>query len=112
MHAELERITSRIATRSAATRQQYLDDVTAARDAPKGRDSLSAGNKAHAFAACPVHDKQSMLGGEWPNIAIISAYNDMLSGPPALSSLSRYYSRRGARLHSHGAICRRRAGHV
>jgi phosphogluconate dehydratase len=79
MQAELERITSRIAARSAATRQQYLDDVAAARDAPKGRDSLSAGNKAHAFAACPVHDKQSMLGGEWPNIAIISAYNDMLS---------------------------------
>ena len=79
MHAELERITSRIEARSAASRQQYLDDVAAARDAPKGRDSLSAGNKAHAFAACPVHDKQSMLGGEWPNIAIISAYNDMLS---------------------------------
>lgn len=79
MRTELDQITKRIIARSAATRRHYLDDVAAAKDAPKGRDNLSAGNKAHAFAACPVHDKKAMLGGDWPNIAIISAYNDMLS---------------------------------
>jgi phosphogluconate dehydratase len=79
MHQRLEEITARIVARSAATRQQYLDGVAAARDLPKGRDMLSAGNQAHAFAACPVHDKKALLGGNWPNIAIISAYNDMLS---------------------------------
>ena len=79
MHAALEKITARIIARSAATRQSYLDSVAAARDLPKGRDTLSAGNQAHAFAACPAHDKKALLGGDWPNIAIISAYNDMLS---------------------------------
>ena len=79
MHTELERITDRIIARSAKTRQHYLDGVAAARDIPKGRDTLSAGNKAHAFAACPAHDKKALLGGDWPNIGIISAYNDMLS---------------------------------
>ena len=53
--------------------------IAAARDLPKGRDTLSAGNQAHAFAACTAHDKKALLGGNWPNIAIISAYNDMLS---------------------------------
>ena len=79
MHPVLQEITARITARSAATRQTYLDGVAAARDLPKGRDTLSAGNQAHAFAACPAHDKQALLGGDWPNIAIISAYNDMLS---------------------------------
>ena len=79
MHTELERITDRIIARSAKTRQHYLDGVAAARGIPKGRDTLSAGNKAHAFAACPAHDKKALLGGDWPNIGIISAYNDMLS---------------------------------
>ena len=79
MHAALEKITARIIARSATTRQSYLDGVAAARDLPKGRDTLSAGNQAHAFAACPAHDKKALLGGDWPNIAIISAYNDMLS---------------------------------
>ena len=79
MHAELKRITDRIIKRSQPTREKYLHDVTAARNLPKGRDTLSAGNKAHAFAACPMHDKKAMLGGDWPNIAIVSAYNDMLS---------------------------------
>ncbi|MGB2227832.1 MAG: phosphogluconate dehydratase [Parvibaculales bacterium] len=79
MHAALEKITARIIARSAETRQSYLDGVAAARDLPKGRDTLSAGNQAHAFAACPAHDKKALLGGDWPNIAIISAYNDMLS---------------------------------
>ena len=79
MHATLEKITDRIIARSAATREAYLDGVAAARDLPKGRDTLSAGNQAHAFAACTAHDKKALLGGNWPNIAIISAYNDMLS---------------------------------
>ena len=79
MHAALEKITARIIARSATTRQSIFDGVAAARDLPKGRDTLSAGNQAHAFAACPAHDKKALLGGDWPNIAIISAYNDMLS---------------------------------
>ncbi len=40
---------------------------------------LSAGNVAHATAACPVADKKSMISGDWAHLAIITAYNDMLS---------------------------------
>ena len=40
---------------------------------------LSAGNVAHATAACPVVDKKSMISGDWVHLAIITAYNDMLS---------------------------------
>ena len=45
MHPVLQEITARITARSAATRQTYLDGVAAARDLPKGRDTLSAGTK-------------------------------------------------------------------
>ncbi len=79
MHASIQAITERIIERSSETRRAYLDSVAAAQNAAPPRDSLSAGNKAHAFAACPAHDKQALLGGQWPNIAIITAYNDMLS---------------------------------
>ena len=74
--ARYHRAHHRALGRHAAT---IFDGVAAARDLPKGRDTLSAGNQAHAFAACPAHDKKALLGGDWPNIAIISAYNDMLS---------------------------------
>ena len=79
MHPNIQAITQRIIERSKDTRRAYLDGVAAAQNATPPRDSLSAGNKAHAFAACPVHDKQALLGGKWPNIAIVTAYNDMLS---------------------------------
>ncbi len=79
MNRELTRITERIIARSADTRAAYLADVTARRPDGPNREALSAGNKAHAFAACPAHDKKALLGGDWPNIAIVNAYNDMLS---------------------------------
>lgn len=79
MHELLIEVTDRIRSRSQHTRRAYLASL--AMDADKGphRAGLSAGNKAHAFAACPAHDKKTLLGGDWPNIAIITAYNDMLS---------------------------------
>ena len=79
MHPQLDAITARIIERSAETRRAYLDGVAAAQAPKPSREGLSAGNKAHAFAACPAHDKQALLGGNWPNIAIVTAYNDMLS---------------------------------
>ena len=79
MHPQLTAITQRIIERSRETRLAYLDGVAAAHDDNPSRDHLSAGNKAHAFAACPAHDKQALLGGSWANIGIVTAYNDMLS---------------------------------
>ena len=79
MRAALDKITARIEARSAETRAAYLADTALRRPDGPNREALSAGNKAHAFAACPAADKQKLLGGQWPNIAIVSAYNDMLS---------------------------------
>ena len=83
MNPIVQAVTERIIARSTQSRAAYLADVNARRpdrqDGGPEREKLSAGNKAHAFAACPVADKQALLGGNWPNIAIVTAYNDMLS---------------------------------
>ena len=71
-------ITEKIASRSHTSRTDYLNMIEEAQTAhnPKG---LSAGNVAHATAACPVADKKSMIAGDWAHLAIVTAYNDMLS---------------------------------
>ena len=48
MHPNIQAITQRIIERSKDTRRAYLDGVAAAQNATPPRDSLSAGNKAHA----------------------------------------------------------------
>lgn len=79
MQAGLGNITDRIVERSAETRSAYLDRIKAAATKGPGRGSLSCSNLAHGFAACDVHDKEALSGSERANIAIVSAYNDMLS---------------------------------
>ena len=79
MHPRLIEITERIAERSAATRSAYLEMIdAAARRSPK-RGALSCSNLAHGFAACDSHDKEALKGEAKANIAMVSAYNDMLS---------------------------------
>jgi phosphogluconate dehydratase len=40
---------------------------------------LSCTNLAHGFAAADGSDKSQLKSGRWPNIGIVSSYNDMLS---------------------------------
>lgn len=77
-HAIIQAVTRRIVERSKKTRATYLDAMKRAGENSPQRDVLSCGNLAHGFAACDSHDKDA-LKGETPNIAIVSAYNDMLS---------------------------------
>ncbi len=79
IHPALERVTARIRERSAESRAAYLARVDAA--PPKGvaRSCVSCTNLAHGFAAFGERDKAALRGGEAANIAIVSAYNDMLS---------------------------------
>ncbi len=77
--AAIQAVTDRIAERSKDTRSAYLDMVRSRRPRNASRSHLTDGNLAHAAAACPAHDKQAMLGAEWPNIGIVTSYNDMLS---------------------------------
>src|SRR5687768_3626020 len=72
-------VTQRIVERSRETRADYLERMEAARQAGPGRGKLSCANWAHAFAASPDGDKQRMRDPATPNVAIVSAYNDMLS---------------------------------
>jgi phosphogluconate dehydratase len=75
---KIKEITEKIASRSQASRADYLDMIEEAQTAHSAK-GLSAGNVAHATAACPVADKKSMIAGDWPHLAIVTAYNDMLS---------------------------------
>ncbi len=77
--ADLQAVTDRIIERSAATRSAYLEDCRANMRPGPRRRRLSEGNIAHATAACPVLEKTELLGARWPNIGIVTAYNDMLS---------------------------------
>jgi phosphogluconate dehydratase len=43
------------------------------------RSRLSCANLAHGFAASTAQDKSALKQLQWPNIAIVTSYNDMLS---------------------------------
>jgi phosphogluconate dehydratase len=78
-HPTLVAVTDRLRERSRATRQAYLARIEAARGAGPQREHLSCGNLAHGFAACAAPDKAALREGRGADLAIVSAYNDMLS---------------------------------
>jgi phosphogluconate dehydratase len=79
LHPVVARVTDRVRARSAPTRAAYLAQIRALADKPVRRTTLSCGNLAHGFAACGAGDKEALKGGAKVNVAIITAYNDMLS---------------------------------
>ena len=78
VHAAIEAVTTRIVERSAPTRRAYLDFIDRQRHEGLERPALSCGNLAHAFAAAG-EDKAAIRSGRAMNLAIVTAYNDMLS---------------------------------
>ncbi|TNE62343.1 MAG: phosphogluconate dehydratase [Alphaproteobacteria bacterium] len=78
-HPALLEITERIRERSKDSRATYIARVQAMRDQGRSRPRLSCGNLAHAMAACSEADKAKYNADGMVNIAIVSAYNDMLS---------------------------------
>ena len=85
LHPIVSAVTRRIRERSAPSRALYLRHVEAARQAGTARASISCTNLAHAFAAFPADDKQTLRAARWPNLAIVSSYNDMLSAHQPLA---------------------------
>ena len=79
LHPVLEQVTARIIDRSHATRSVYLERIDRARGQGPHRKRLSCGNQAHGFAACDTDDKAAIRANVRANIAIVTAYNDMLS---------------------------------
>ncbi len=72
-------VTQNIIERSLKKRSDYLLQLQNMKHQSVARKSLSCGNLAHGFAASSSQEKQQLSQYEKPNIAIVSAYNDMLS---------------------------------
>ena len=89
LNATVAKVTARIAQRSQATREAYLQQVEDAAERKPGADRLGCANVAHAFAAMPADDKARASGlaaipvvsatERGPNIGVVTAYNDLLS---------------------------------
>ena len=79
MHPRILEVTERLIARSRRTRERYLELIRgAASDGPM-RASLQCANFAHGVAGCGGEDKQTLRLMNAANVAIVSAYNDMLS---------------------------------
>ncbi|MDE2305182.1 MAG: phosphogluconate dehydratase [Gammaproteobacteria bacterium] len=79
LNPRLRDVTDRVRERSRASRTDYLERMRTAAAEGAARTRVSCTNLAHAFAASDATDKQALRGARWPNLAIVSAYNDMLS---------------------------------
>ncbi|MGF6694326.1 phosphogluconate dehydratase [Metapseudomonas resinovorans] len=79
MHPRVLEVTERLVERSRATRERYLAMIhKAASDGPQ-RGKLQCANFAHGVAGCGGGDKQRLRLMDSANVAIVTAYNDMLS---------------------------------
>lgn len=72
-------LTEKIKEKSRPTRTAYLKRVKAMQNRVRGADRLGCANVAHAFASLPVDKRLTIIEEKKPNIAFVTAYNDMLS---------------------------------
>ena len=78
-HPVVAAVTARIVERSGPARAEYLRRIRSAGTEGPARGRLACANLAHGFAASDAPGKQALRGRTKPNLAIVSAYNDMLS---------------------------------
>ena len=78
LHPTVERVTARIIDKSQGSRRRYLDLMEREAERFPNRNALSCSNLAHGFAAA-LEDKSAIKSGRAANLAIVTAYNDMLS---------------------------------
>jgi len=78
LHPVVERVTARIIDKSRDGRRRYLKLMDAEAERFPNRNALSCSNLAHGFAAA-LEDKRQIKSGRGANLAIVTAYNDMLS---------------------------------
>jgi len=101
MNPVVEKVTQRIKERSKDSRAAYLARVMTAADEGPARGTLPWSNLAHGFAACGSDDKAALSGNVAPNIAIVSAYNDMISAHQPFETYPALIKKVAAR---HGAV--------
>ena len=78
LHPAIERVTQRIIEKSRPGRARYLELMDREGERHPDRNFLSCSNLAHGFAAA-LEDKPAIKSGHSANLAIVTAYNDMLS---------------------------------
>lgn len=101
LNETVQQVTERIVARSQITRRAYLKKIEAAKSQTVHRAQLACGNLAHGFAACQSEDKNLLKNMVHNDIAIITAYNDMLS---AHKPYEDYPQKIKAALHTVGAV--------
>jgi len=79
LNPTIAEVTERIRARSAKRRRRYLDLIDQYDATQPARVRVAEANQAHNAAGCAAMDKITLLGGKWPAIGIVTAYNDMLS---------------------------------
>lgn len=78
-NSKILQITKNIKDRSVKTRTAYEQRMLSQAQKKPRRMQLACGNLAHGFAACAANEKNTLRTTEKPNVAIVSAYNEMLS---------------------------------
>ena len=86
LNLQVAAVTAAIVARSQASRSAYLQWLQQAQAQGPQRGALGCTNLAHGFAAAPVNDKLQLRELRGPNLAIVSAYNDMLSAHQPLAA--------------------------
>ncbi len=79
MNKKLIEITEKIKLKSDKSRTAYLKNVADSSSNEVARKNMHCGNLAHAMAGCKDAEKTKLTDTHSKNIAIITAYNDMLS---------------------------------
>ncbi|MBB2486322.1 phosphogluconate dehydratase [Mitsuaria sp. WAJ17] len=79
MNKTLQTVTARIRERSAPARERYLAELDRLAQRKKGPERMGCANVAHAFAAMPANDKLRIVAERPTHLAVVTAYNDMLS---------------------------------
>ncbi|MDH4392349.1 MAG: phosphogluconate dehydratase [Aquabacterium sp.] len=108
MKPRIAALTERIRVRSAPQRQAYLARIQKLADRPPGAQRLGCANVAHAFAGMPGDQRLRVVAERAPHLAVVTAYNDMLSahqpyeGYPAL--VRDEAQRRGATVQVAGGV--------
>ena len=79
MNSTLIAVTDRIRERSTKLRGDYLGRIAQLGNRQRGFERMGCANVAHAVAALPANDKLRIVAEKAPHLAVVTAYNDMLS---------------------------------
>ena len=101
MNKVIEQVTQRVQERSKASRGAYLARIHGAANEGPARGTLSCSNLAHGMAASREADKEQLATNVVANVAIVSAYNDMLSAHQPFESYPEAIKRAAS---EHGAV--------